>query len=90
MLVLEGTMRNCLREDTRVALGAYSEKGREKWFFEWPAQCVLTVDQIVWQVGVTNALNAINDGSDGGCRTPHAPYAPHLQCTSVDPQMCAP
>jgi len=60
MGALEETMRRSLFDNMQQCLQAYTEESREAWFFEWPAQCVLTVDQIIWQLGISNAIAEIS------------------------------
>ena len=68
---VEGMMRTSLYDLHRDALQAYpsTDEGainRSGWLFQWPAQVVLTIDQIAWTQRVTAALRAAADGSNPG------------------------
>ena len=64
LLKVEAMMRRSLFNITKSALSAYEEMTREQWFFEFPAQCVLTVDQIIWTAQVSAALGKIESGEN--------------------------
>jgi len=64
MLSLESMMRRTLHNNCAASVAAYSEEGRTDWLFAWPAQTVLTVDQIVWTSNVTTALLEINSNEN--------------------------
>ena len=51
---VEDRMRTCLRELIVDAANAYSRETRTKWIFDWPAQVVLTMDQVQWTHDVEN------------------------------------
>jgi len=46
----------------------YTEELRTKWFFNYAAQITLTVDQVVWTVGVELAIKARHDGDADGVK----------------------
>ncbi|GIQ88740.1 dynein heavy chain, partial [Kipferlia bialata] len=69
---IQDNMKSSLRTETRMSLeeyraivpnADYSTKakderiGREKWLLSWPAQVILTIDQVIWAQEVTQALN---------------------------------
>jgi dynein heavy chain len=55
---IEDMMRKTLFDITKASLENYPEDGllRDEWFFESAAQCVLTIDQVEWTSGCTNAI----------------------------------
>jgi len=63
---IEAMMRQTLYDITKASMENYPEDAllRDAWFFESAAQCVLTVDQVMWTVGVTNAINEIMKGKN--------------------------
>jgi dynein heavy chain len=64
LLKVEESMRTSLYTIMKDCLHSYPESVREEWFFEYPAQCVLAVDQIMWTAEVTDALNKVESGDD--------------------------
>ena len=52
----EEEMKNSLKEYTRDALAAAPKKKREQWIGEFPAQVILTANQIQWTQQVTTVL----------------------------------
>eukprot|EP00741_Cyanophora_paradoxa_P024436 tig00022075_g23593.t1 len=64
LLEIEAMMKSTLYDKTKAALKTYSEETREQWFFDWPSQMVLTVDQIVWTHNVEVALEQIQSASN--------------------------
>jgi len=64
LLDIEAMMRQTLYDSTKGCLQAYGEEKREQWFFEWPAQMVLTVEQIIWTSAVEEALEGIRGGTN--------------------------
>lgn len=52
---IERVMRVTLYDLTKRSLEAYTTPGRNKWYFDWPAQVIGCVDQIVW----TNELEEV-------------------------------
>ena len=63
---IEDMMRKTLYDITKKSLESYPEDGtqRDDWLFESCAQCILTVDQIQWTVGVTAAIQEIMKGKN--------------------------
>ena len=63
---IESMMRQTLYDITKVSLEAYPEDGtlRDEWLFESCAQVILTVDQIEWTKGLTNAIQEIMKGKN--------------------------
>lgn len=61
---IEGMMQQSLFDKTRRAVLEYPADvtKRDEWFFNYPAQPVLTVDMIMWTKGVTEALSEIQSG----------------------------
>ena len=61
---IESMMQQSLYDFTKRAVKEYPADitKRDKWFFDYPAQAVLTVDMIMWTKGVTNALSEIQSG----------------------------
>ena len=57
-------MVKTLHNITKKALLEYPENGleRREWLFRYPAQPVLTVDQIKWTEGCTNAIDNMSKG----------------------------
>ena len=54
--VVERTMKSSLHGIMRDTYEAYPKQRREQWFFEFPAQCISTVDMIYWTSEVENAI----------------------------------
>ncbi|OHT16390.1 Dynein heavy chain family protein [Tritrichomonas foetus] len=52
----EEEMKNTLKEYTREALAAAPKKKREQWIGDFPAQVILTANQIQWTQQVTTVL----------------------------------
>ena len=61
---IENAMKLNLSMLMQQCLKAFTEMDREEWLFSFPAQCVATVEQIVWTHNVASALEAIEDGDD--------------------------
>lgn len=59
---VERAMRSTLFDRLAHCLETYSAGRRTTWFFEHPAQCVSTVDQIVW----TREVEVVIGKSEGG------------------------
>ena len=55
---IENMMFKTLYDLTKIALKAYPENEleRNEWFFEHPAQCILSVDQIKWTYNTTKII----------------------------------
>ncbi|KPI84818.1 putative dynein heavy chain [Leptomonas seymouri] len=60
---VERAMRTTLGDRLAICLSAYSTEKRTTWFFEHPAQCVTTVDQIVWTGDVEDVIRKTESGS---------------------------
>jgi hypothetical protein len=65
---VERTMRQTLYDQMWKAVCDYTEELRTKWFFNYAAQITLTVDQVVWTVGVELAIKARHDGDADGVK----------------------
>ncbi|EAY20056.1 Dynein heavy chain family protein [Trichomonas vaginalis G3] len=59
----EKEMQDTLKENIRNAIPAASKKKREQWLTEYPAQVILTVNQILWTTQVTQALKGRKAGN---------------------------
>ncbi|GET87136.1 dynein heavy chain, putative [Leishmania tarentolae] len=55
---MQATLFDCLA----ACLRAYTTEHRTKWFFDHPAQCVTTVDQIIWTGEVEDVITATGSG----------------------------
>lgn len=66
LLMIEGMMRRTLYETTKKAFLEYPGEGldRAQWLFRYPAQCVLTVDQIKWTWLCMLAILQVSEGKD--------------------------
>ncbi|KAA6357690.1 MAG: putative dynein heavy chain [Streblomastix strix] len=62
LLKFESEMKNLVNFVIRQALDAFTHMKRTKRFFKCPALAILTVDQITWTLGCTNALDAKKTG----------------------------
>jgi dynein heavy chain, axonemal len=60
---VERAMRATLAHRLSSCLRAYSTAKRTAWFFEHPAQCVTTVDQIVWTRDVEDVIVKTGSGA---------------------------
>ncbi|KPA77305.1 putative dynein heavy chain [Leptomonas pyrrhocoris] len=60
---VERAMQATLADRLVFCLGAYSSEQRTTWFFEHPAQCVTTVDQIMWTREVEDVIAETGYGS---------------------------
>jgi dynein heavy chain, axonemal len=63
---IEGMMIKSLYDTTVKALQEYPSNGieRDEWLFNYPAQPVITVDQVEWTKGVTSAIQEIMRGKN--------------------------
>ncbi|KAK7201652.1 dynein heavy chain [Novymonas esmeraldas] len=59
---VERAMRSTLFDRLAACLRAYKAEHRTQWFFEHPAQCVTTVDQIVWTSEVETVITQTGSG----------------------------
>ncbi|XP_051791984.1 LOW QUALITY PROTEIN: dynein axonemal heavy chain 11 [Erpetoichthys calabaricus] len=59
---LEETMRETVRRHITEAVGAYEEKPRDQWVFDYPAQVALTSSQIWWTTDVGIAFERLEEG----------------------------
>ncbi|XP_041102237.1 dynein heavy chain 11, axonemal-like [Polyodon spathula] len=59
---LEETMCQTVRHHITEAVGAYEEKPREQWLFDYPAQVALTSSQIWWTTDVGIAFERLEEG----------------------------
>eukprot|EP00796_Vickermania_ingenoplastis_P008995 gene8995-6317_t len=53
---VERAMRDTLFDRLTICVAAYSVERRNEWFFEHPAQCVATADQLVWTADVEKTI----------------------------------
>lgn len=53
---VERAMRDSLYDRLSACVAAYSVERRNEWFFEHPAQCVSTADQLVWTADVEKTI----------------------------------
>ena len=62
---IENMMRKSLKDITFDSLKNYPANGleRKEWFFGYPAQAIITVDQIMWTKLCTEAIEAIQSGT---------------------------
>lgn len=56
----EKDMQNTLKYNIREAIPAADKKRREEWLVYFPAQVILTVNQILWTTQVTEAIENAN------------------------------
>ena len=65
---IENMMRKSLKDITANCLKEYPPDGldRKEWFFRYPAQAVITVDQIMWTKLCTEAIESVNSGAPDG------------------------
>jgi len=63
---IEAMMRRTLKDITKVSLKEYPPGGldRKAWFFKFPAQAIITVDQIIWTQLATEAIEAVGSGKN--------------------------
>ncbi|KAG5483353.1 hypothetical protein LSCM1_04900 [Leishmania martiniquensis] len=59
---VERAMRATLFDRLASCLRAYTREHRTEWFFQHPAQCVTTVDQIVWTSEVEDVITQTGSG----------------------------
>ncbi|KAK6491177.1 dynein heavy chain 11 [Huso huso] len=59
---LEETMCKTVRHHITEAVGAYEEKPREQWLFDYPAQVALTSSQVWWTTDVGIAFERLEEG----------------------------
>ena len=66
LTTIEKMMQKTLYDIQKKCLEDYPEDGtkRDEWFFGCCAQAVITVDQIMWTSGVTEAINTIAKGKN--------------------------
>ena len=64
LTTIEGMMRQSLYHSLKDCVRAYSEEGRNTWFFDWPAGMIIAADQVHWAVNVHKALNSIEAGEN--------------------------
>uniref|UniRef100_A0A8C4SXI1 Uncharacterized protein n=1 Tax=Erpetoichthys calabaricus TaxID=27687 RepID=A0A8C4SXI1_ERPCA len=55
-------MRETVRRHITEAVGAYEEKPRDQWVFDYPAQVALTSSQIWWTTDVGIAFERLEEG----------------------------
>jgi dynein heavy chain len=66
---IQEMMVKSLYDLTKQALKDYPDDhplDRKKWFFSFPAQSILLVDQIKWTDGVTKAILSLSRGNPNG------------------------
>uniref|UniRef100_A0A8C5KUF0 Dynein axonemal heavy chain 11 n=1 Tax=Jaculus jaculus TaxID=51337 RepID=A0A8C5KUF0_JACJA len=68
---LERTMRETVRLAITEAIGAYEEKPRELWIFDFPAQVALTSSQIWWTTDVGIAFSRLEEGYETALKDFH-------------------
>jgi dynein heavy chain len=63
---IERMMIKSLFDITKLALEEYPATGieRNEWLFNYPAQPVITIDQVTWTSGVTAAITEIMRGKN--------------------------
>ncbi len=63
---IENMMRKTLKDQMKKCLQEYPPDGldRKSWMFAFPAQCVMTVDQIMWTKCCTEAIESIHSGAN--------------------------
>ena len=62
MLNLEKEMRCTLYDETKAALQAYTDEKMCQWFFEFPSQEILTIEQVIWTHSIDAALRSMEKG----------------------------
>lgn len=55
---VERAMRETLYDRLAACIGAYSVEKRNEWFFEHPAQCVATANELVWTSDAEKTITA--------------------------------
>jgi hypothetical protein len=67
---VESMMRGTLFDVAKEALLCYPAPehaiDRGDWFFEFPAQCTILIDQVMWTRAVEEAIMAVQSGTDAG------------------------
>jgi dynein heavy chain len=63
---IERMMIKSLFDKTKKALVEYPKNGieRNEWLFNYAAQPVITIDQVMWTTGVTSAIQEIMKGKN--------------------------
>lgn len=63
---IERMMITTLWDITKKSLVEYPTNGieRNQWLFDYPAQPVITIDQVMWTTGVTAAITEIMKGKN--------------------------
>uniref|UniRef100_A0A3B3Y630 AAA+ ATPase domain-containing protein n=1 Tax=Poecilia mexicana TaxID=48701 RepID=A0A3B3Y630_9TELE len=59
---LESSMRCTVRKEIQEAVGAYEDKPRDQWLFDYPAQVSLTGSQVWWATDVGIAFERVEEG----------------------------
>eukprot|EP01012_Entosiphon_sulcatum_P032728 TRINITY_DN4157_c0_g3_i1.p1 TRINITY_DN4157_c0_g3~~TRINITY_DN4157_c0_g3_i1.p1 ORF type:complete len:4135 (-),score=940.22 TRINITY_DN4157_c0_g3_i1:62-12466(-) len=61
---IETMMRITILDHMKACQKAYWEMPRSRWYFEFPAQCIVGIDQVVWTKEVEGALSAVESGEN--------------------------
>uniref|UniRef100_A0A1I8PY36 AAA+ ATPase domain-containing protein n=1 Tax=Stomoxys calcitrans TaxID=35570 RepID=A0A1I8PY36_STOCA len=69
--MLIGEMRHTLKELFRRALHVQTEKARDKWLNDWPAQVALCCSQISWTTDVNRAFAWMEEGYEAAMKDLH-------------------
>ncbi|XP_030369376.1 dynein beta chain, ciliary [Scaptodrosophila lebanonensis] len=64
-------MRSTLHELFRRALHAFTDKSRDLWLYDWPAQVALCCSQISWTADVNRAFALMEEGYEGAMKELH-------------------
>lgn len=56
---VEKMMKKTMYDQMKGCVQDYTEDNRGTWLFQWPAQCILTVDQIIWVRSAREAENNV-------------------------------
>ncbi len=64
LLNVEAMMRQSLHDTLKECLFSYDEQNRDSWITSFPAQCVLTCEQIHWTKDVSQALTDIENDAN--------------------------
>ena len=61
---VESMMRRSLYDNAKEALAQYTEEKRTSWFFDFPAQVVICIDQVKWTSGTEMGIEKMMSGED--------------------------
>lgn len=56
---IQKMMKSTLNTMTVQTIEDSAKTARRQWLFKWPAQLIVTVDQVIWTSDVTNAIGSL-------------------------------